>query len=217
MLSKQAGGEGWGRTVDSIRGWFNQSTVGNTHTHTNSHSVFKTTTQEETSKWQFPWKWQPPPERRACELPAQRAYVHACVYTVHWYRFWMNSPPPPSARHVVRVEKVEDTNTLQTQTRFLSTALFRWQNISSLSPHEIFRSPLRVDGCGRRAAWRCVCQEGFFRVLCALCLDCGLLLTSLWLQIHWHVIYRNEPWRKCSKINQTDPTCTEGRTKTKKN
>lgn len=58
--------------------------------------------------------------------------------------------------------------------------------------------------------WSCLalCVRSVFRVLCTLCLDCGLLLTSLWLQIHWHVIYGNEPWRKCSEINQTHPTCT---------
>lgn len=52
-----------------------------------------------------------------------------------------------------------------------------------------------------------VCRE-CFRVLCALCLDCGLLLTSLWLQTLWHLIYGNELWRKLRRINQAQPTCT---------
>lgn len=134
-------------------------------------------------------------------------WVHCTVSKHTLLQIWAELAGPPSDRHVVRLEKVEDTNTLQTHTRFLSSALFRWQNISSPSPHEIFRPPLCVDGCGRRAGQRCV-SGVFSGFLCTLCLDCGLLLTSLWLQTHWHVIYGNEPWRKLSRINQTHPTCT---------
>lgn len=59
-----------------------------------------------------------------------------------------------------------------------------------------------------------VCRRApgvFAGFLCTLCLDCGLLLTSLWLQTHWHVIYGNEPWRKLNRVNQTHPTCNSVR------
>lgn len=149
-------------------------------------------------------------QRWACERLGQRVYVHVCVHTVYWYRFRMLPEPPlPQPQHGMW----SGLRKWRTQTHFKHRHAFFQQRSSNdkTFPHCLhmkFSDLLSALMDVAVELLGAVCQEAFFSFLCTLCLDCGLLLTSLWLQIHWHVIYRNEPWRKRRRINQTHPTCT---------
>lgn len=95
---------------------------------------------------------------------------------------------------------------------FLSTTLSKWHflAVAVAAKRKYCPTSFVVDECDVGAVARSCASGGFSGgFLCALCLDCGLLLTSPLLQTHWHVIYGNEPWRKRCRINQTHPTGAE--------
>ena len=157
-----------------------------------------------------------PEDLCACVSVCVCVFAHRVVYThththTHTHRSsgsTLNSLALLSARHVVRLEKVEDTNTLQTHTH-----AFFHQRSSDDKTFPFARLRMKFFPTSSRRWWMwpssrsALCVGSVFRgFLCALCLDCGLLLTSLWLQTHWHVIYGNEPWRKLGGINQMRPT-----------
>lgn len=191
-------------TVDNIRGWFNHSTVGNTLT--NTHTATQHRKKHLSSSFHGNDNLHPSSGHVNFK---PRGLVCMRVYTLYTGTDfgWTRQPPTPQLGMWSGLRK------WRTQTHFKHRHAFFQQRSSDDKTfprclHMKFSDLLSALMDVAIELLGAVCQECFLRVLCGLCLDCGLLLTSLWLQIHWHVIYRNEPWRKCSKINQTDPTCT---------
>lgn len=207
---------GDGRTVDSIWVWFNHSTVGNTHTHTQTASP---PSGQQHRKECLSGCFHGNDDRRPNPNPGciwtftpedvcECVCVHYAVSkhtNLGWTR-WpsLNAACGPSW------ESGGHKHTSNTHTH---THAFFHQHSSD---DKTFPRRLHMKFSDLLSALMdvavepvCRCAPGVFSgFLCALCLDCGLLLTSLWLQTHWHVIYGNEPWRKLGRINQTHPTCT---------
>lgn len=118
-----------------------------------------------------------------CELVFR---VCVCVCTLHTHRFRLNSMALP------RLSMWSVLRKWRTQTHFKHAHAFFHQRSSDdktfprPSPHDFFFFSDLLSALMDVAA-EPVCRRTpgvFAGFLCTLCLDCGLLLTSLWLQTH---------------------------------